>query len=155
MTKEQKAEYYKKWAKANKERIKKYHQEYYKVNKDVYLKRSEEARKKESYKNWRKQWAKQQSVINSLENRARKLVKDLLRTRGIYRPNCQVCGSHGEELHHFDYSRPYNVFSLCIKCHKLVHHNNLSLSALKPFDFSYLLKPYAQKRDNKGKFLRK
>lgn len=53
------------------------------------------------------------------------------RSRRLRKPFCEVCGEPAREVHHLDKNphnnSPENIVSLCIPCHKALHHDPFHL----------------------------
>lgn len=65
---------------------------------------------------------------NHLKKRAHSVIKRALKSGRIVRPSlCERCASPARTLHahHVDYSKPYDVKWLCVKCHNLQHSQRL------------------------------
>ena len=77
------------------------------------------------FKSWRKKHP-EKGMEHYWKFRDRAIARDLARAalrKGIIskRP-CQVCGSEKSEMHHEDYSKPYDVIWLCKKHHGRKRH---------------------------------
>lgn len=53
-------------------------------------------------------------------------IRNAIRSGKLVRPkNCEVCNAEGKiHAHHDDYSKPYEVRWLCVKCHTQWHKRN-------------------------------
>lgn len=81
----------------------------------------------------------------SPEQYARELVRSkagMKYRRGrIQKLPCEVCGSQSTEMHHDDYSKPYDVRWLC-RPHHLAHHAAQKKAAIK--DLSAVIQKYTR-----------
>jgi len=55
--------------------------------------------------------------------RARRLAYQAFKAGKIPKQPCEVCGDPNSQMHHDDYSKPYEVRWLCPKHHKRWHEN--------------------------------
>lgn len=104
MTKEQRAIYYKNW------KLK--HPGYF----TEYDKKMRKAKRKE-YNEYHKKYR----FLNSLKEKARKIVFTGLRNGSILKKDCEICGISNTEAHHTDYKKPLEIKWLCKKHHTLEH----------------------------------
>src|SRR5258707_15218316 len=77
-----------------------------------------------NYKGGGKSWykRKQESELrNSLTFIARKKLENAIRRGDIVKWPCVICGAPRSEGHHWDYSKPLDVFWLCRKHHVEAH----------------------------------
>lgn len=85
----------KKWQKANRDKVNKYSRtNYHKTKEDKQFK----------------------------SNCRRKTYKILKRRKiEFYQKDCFICGDIAQEIHHNDYTNPFDIYFLCRKCHKHIH----------------------------------
>ena len=131
--------YYQKWYKKNKEKAKEYHKKYYQDNKENYSERDKINRKKESYILWKKQYRKDYKKKNPKKVSAMKKVQRLVADGRIKKLPCQICEDKNIELHHPNYSKPFEVYHLCPKHHRKEHKYKGTLKNINLYDYSGLL----------------
>ena len=70
-----------------------------------------------------KEWWRENKQKYSVQIRARNAARENIKSNGIIRDKCEVCGSTKSlEAHHGDYNRPLDVTILCKKHHEELHH---------------------------------
>jgi ribosomal protein L37AE/L43A len=57
--------------------------------------------------------------------KARKKVREAIRTGRLKRQACVVCGRFPAQAHHIDYSRPLFVVWACRNCHNVLFHGGI------------------------------
>lgn len=80
---------------------------------------------KEKYLEIHRNWAKK----NPEKVRARQLVNTEIKKGNLSRLACEVCGNFLSQAHHYDYSKPLDVWWLCTTHHKLADKGKLILYA--------------------------
>lgn len=66
-------------------------------------------------------------VRNPNKIRAHQFIARAVRTGKLAKLTCEVCGNFLSEAHHFDYSKPLEVWWLCKKHHLLADKGKLKL----------------------------
>ena len=62
-------------------------------------------------------------------SKARVIITYLLQHKGLKPEPCKLCGStENIQAHHSNYSEPYKIIWLCLKCHKDLHAKRIKLS---------------------------
>ena len=62
---------------------------------------------------------------NNYKSNVRNKTKKFMEENNISFDRCIMCGEDSYiEIHHIDYSKPYIVSPLCIKCHRNQHSKN-------------------------------
>lgn len=64
---------------------------------------------------------RQEQLRNPEAAKARRLLAYAIKTGTIMRGRCANCGAEKAQAHHDDYSKPYEVRWLCVKCHVGLH----------------------------------
>jgi hypothetical protein len=59
-------------------------------------------------------------------------VGNAIRYRKIKKENCRICNKKASHAHHYDYSKPLDVFWLCSKHHRLEHFRRKNIKEKKP-----------------------
>lgn len=93
---------------------------------DIYnLKR----RKTKKYKEYHKEYMFFYKKINSLKNKARYIISNMVRSGKIQKPNkflCSCgCGKNAEQYHHPDYKQPLLIKPYTKKCHINLHRKEV------------------------------
>jgi hypothetical protein len=92
---------------------------WYRENADIYKKRYEDKKNTENYKQSHRKAVRKNINENPLKQAARVIARKLnLPKEG----NCSICNDYKIlEKHHPDYSKPEDVVSICVSCHKDIH----------------------------------
>lgn len=156
-TKEEKAEYHKKWYQAHKKEqqarskaYRKLHIEERKAYGRAYFDSHGEERRlyrekpeiKEKMKAYSKKWREENKdhikfemqkkySTNPYYQKMKKvhfLTNQAIRKGEILRRSCVICGEKKAQAHHCDYNKPFDITWLCKKCHTEWHKKNKPLS---------------------------
>lgn len=86
-----------------------------------------ERRKSEEYRVYMRQVHKAYALKYPDKRKAHHLLQNAVRDKRIIKPTeCDRCNATGLiHGHHNDYSRPFDVMWLCIKCHEWMHHSKV------------------------------
>lgn len=106
-----------------KEYMKQYRIKYLRENKDRINKKQREKYSKNKHKDWYKKTHLNASK-KYLKNNPEKLkAYRIVKNNKLIGNKCEKCGIEGVRLeaHHFDYSKPDKIITLCVKCHKEIH----------------------------------
>lgn len=117
------------YQKENRERVNEYHRKWWTENGERYSLRRKELRADITYeqKNVIRMRAKENMQSYRMRNpekcTARQELFLAIRRGDMVRPkNCQICENENKlEAHHYDYSKPLDVFWSCKKCHAKIH----------------------------------
>ena len=101
------------------ENMREYKQKWYQKNKEKVKERTKswEEFNKEKYRVYHRKAQKKYCTNNPKKVKAHRIAK------GLRGRKCERCGITNVRLegHHFDYSLPNKIITLCIKCHKKIH----------------------------------
>ena len=93
----------------------------------VYIKKYNlKARKTESYKKYKREFAFKYRKKNRHKARAHEAVSRAVRSGKLTRPKtCTLCPADTKiYAHHNSYDKPLEVQWVCINCHERIHHGN-------------------------------
>lgn len=68
------------------------------------------------------QYQRNYRAVNSIKNKARRMVAKRISSGALTKMPCVFCGSNETEAHHEDYSKPLDVIWVCFKCHREKFH---------------------------------
>lgn len=100
---------------ACRECYRKKHVKYYRENKEKWIEKSAKSRVKNAHK-WK----------------ARYLVRSAVKSGGLIKTPCEICGDEKVQGHHSDYSQPLKVNWLCKEHHLQVHRRENPLNLEEP-----------------------
>ncbi len=118
---------------------KEYHKKYRQSNKGQYIrkqyrqsKRGQDAenryRKSKKGKASRALSTRNHKLRHPDRNKARKAITNAIRDGELLPPSffkCTFCPKQAQQYHHPDYSKPFDVQSVCKKCHKIINRQSI------------------------------
>ena len=91
--------------------------------------------------------------LNAIRRKSHNILNSHIRNNKLIKPNvCQLCDEESSRIegHHYDYSKPLDVFWLCRLCHVSVHRDlsNLNLDLMNE-EHREMVDKYIEERHNK------